>query len=150
MTVVPIIVGLCLLFTFKTPVMTQHIIARIAIYLLAIVMIAFGIYHFLHPRNLLVFVPSNIPGGITWVYIVGVAFILAALSFITNKGVKITAYLLAVLLIIFVITIHLPNFRQAGDDELRQAALINILKDTALAAFALHIAGSADSHGVKY
>jgi uncharacterized membrane protein len=130
--------------------MTQRLISRIAIYLLALVMIAFGIYHFLHPRNLLVFVPSNIPGGITWVYVVGTAFILAALSFITNKWVKVTGYLLAALLIIFVITIHLPNFRQAGDFAMRQEALISMLKDTALAAFALHIAGSADSHGVKY
>ena len=129
---------------------SQHIISRIAIYLLSVVMIAFGIYHFLHPHNLLVFVPSNIPGGINWVYIVGAAFILAALAFITNKGVKIAAYMLAAMLLIFVITIHLPNFRQAGDDELRQGALINMLKDTALAAFALHIAGSADSHGMKY
>ena len=130
--------------------MTQRIISRIAIYILAIVMIAFGIYHFLHPRNLLVFVPSNLPGDIKWVYVVGVAFILAAIAFITNKGVKIAGYSLAILLIIFVITIHVPNFRQAGDEALRQGALINILKDTALAAFALHIAGSADSHGVKY
>jgi uncharacterized membrane protein len=130
--------------------MTQHIISKVAIYLLSVIMIAFGVYHFLHPRNLLVFVPSNIPGGITWVYVVGIAFILAALAFITNKGVKIAAYLLAALLIVFVLTIHLPNYREAGDDAMRQGALINILKDTALAAFALHIAGSADSHGVKY
>jgi uncharacterized membrane protein len=113
-------------------------------------MIVFGIYHFLHPRNLLVFVPSNIPGGIIWVYIVGVAFILAALAFVSNKWVKLAGYLLAGLLIVFVITIHLPNYLEAGDSGMRQGALINILKDTALAAFALHIAGSADSHGVKY
>lgn len=130
--------------------MTQRIISRIAIYLLAVVMIVFGIYHFLHPRDLVIFVPSNIPGGITWVYVTGMAFILAALAFITNIGVKIAGYLLAVLLLAFVLTIHLPNYREAGDAGMRQAALINLLKDTALAAFALHIAGSADSHGVKY
>jgi len=130
--------------------MTQRIISRIAIYLLSAVMIIFGIYHFQHPRELLVFVPSNVPIGIYWVYIVGVAFILAALSFITNKWVKVAAYLLAALLIVFVLIIHVPNFRQAGDAQMRQAAFINILKDLALAAFALHIAGSADSHGVKY
>jgi uncharacterized membrane protein len=130
--------------------MTQRIISRVAIYLLSVVMILFGIYHFLHPRNLLVFLPANIPGGITWVYVTGAAFILAALAFITNKWVKLAGYLLALLLIIFVLTIHLPNYREAGDSDMRQGALINMLKDTALAAFALHIAGSADSHGVKY
>ena len=130
--------------------MTQRLISRIAIYLLSAVLIIFGIYHFQHPRNLLVFVPSNIPGGINVVYVVGGAFILAALSFLTNKWVKIAAYMLAALLIIFVLIIHLPNYRDAGDAAMRQGALINMLKDTAIAAFALHIAGSADSHGVKY
>ena len=130
--------------------MTQRIISRIAIYILALVMIVFGIYHFQNPRNLVVFVPSNIPGGITWVYVIGASFILAALAFITNKFVKLAAYLLALLLFIFVVTIHLPNYNQSGDPEMRQSALINMLKDIALAAFALHIAGSADSHGVKY
>jgi len=130
--------------------MTQRLISRVAIYLLSIVMIVFGIYHFQQPHSLLVFVPTNIPGGITWVYVVGVAFILAALAFITNKFVKLAAYLLALLLFIFVLAIHLPNYNHSGDLEMRQNALINLLKDTALAAFALHIAGSADSHGVKY
>lgn len=130
--------------------MTQRIISRLAIYLLALVMIVFGIYHFLHPKNLLVFVPQNIPGGINWVYFVGASFILAALAFITNKFVKVAGYLLAALLLTFVLTVHLPNYNQAGMAEMRQAALINLLKDVALAAFALHIAGSADSHGVKY
>jgi uncharacterized membrane protein len=130
--------------------MGQRIISHVAIYLLATIMLVFGIYHFQQPRNLLVFVPLYLPGGLTWVYIVGAAFILAAISFITNKFVKLAAYLLAALLIIFVITIHVPNYNQAGDAEMRQAAFINALKDTALAAFALHIAGSADSRGVKY
>ena len=130
--------------------MTQRIISHIAIYLLSAVMIIFGIYHLQHPRNMLVFVPSNLPGGLTWVYVVGIAFILAAISFILNKFVKLTAYLLALMLIIFAVTVHLPNYNQAGDAEMRQDALINLLKDTAIAAFALHIAGSADRHGMKF
>ncbi len=130
--------------------MTQRIISRIGIYLLSAVMIIFGIYHFQSPRSMVVFVPANMPGGITWVYVVGVAFILAAVAFISNKFVKLAGYLLALLLIIFVLTIHLPNYNHAGAAEMRQEAFLSLLKDLALAAFALHIAGSADSHGVKY
>jgi uncharacterized membrane protein len=130
--------------------MTQHMISRIAIYLLAVIMIIFGIYHFQQPRSLLVFVPDNLPGGITWVYLTGVVFILAAIAFIANKFVKIAAYLLAALLIVFIVTIHIPNYRQAGEAEMRQNAFINMLKDLAIAAFALHIAGSADKKGMKY
>ena len=130
--------------------MTQRIISRIAIYLLSVIMIIFGIYHIRSPRNMLTFVPENLPGGINWVYVVGIALILAAIAFIFNKFVKLTAYLLALLLIVFVLVIHLPAYNNAGDPELRTTAFIDMLQDMAIAAFALHIAGSADSHGMKY
>jgi uncharacterized membrane protein len=106
-------------------------------------MIVFGIYHFQHPKNMLIYVPTYIPGGIVWVYFVGVAFILAALAFITNRLVKVAGYLLAALLLIFVVTIHLPNYLHSGDTEMQQLAFVSLLKDTALAAFALHIAVNA-------
>ena len=120
-----------------------HIISRVAIYLLSIVLIIFGIFHFLYPRDLMVYVPQFLVGGITWAYIVGGAFILVGLSFMTNQFVKFTSYLLAVLLIIFILTIHLPNLLNAGDKDMRRFALINLLKDTAIVGFALHIAASA-------
>ncbi|MEO6734218.1 MAG: hypothetical protein ABIN01_23555 [Ferruginibacter sp.] len=120
-----------------------HIISRIAIYLLSIVLFAFGVFHFLHPRDLLVFVPSFMPGGLIWVYFVGAAFILVALSFLTNRMVKVAGYLLAVILIIFILSIHIPNYMNAGDKEMKQMALINLLKDTAIVGFALHIAAGA-------
>ena len=120
-----------------------HLLARIAIYLLSLVMIIFGIQHFLHPRDLVNYVPQFLPGGIIWVYFVGIAFILVAVAFITNKMVKAAGYLLAALLFIFVLTIHLPNYMNAGDKEMKQAALISLLKDTAIACFALYIGAGA-------
>jgi uncharacterized membrane protein len=126
--------------------MNQHTVSKIAIYLLAIVMIVFGIYHFQNPRNMVVFVPAFIPGGIIWVYLVGVAFILVGVSFITRRMVKVAGFLLAFLLIVFVLTIHLPNYLHAGDKDMQNMAFVNLLKDTALAGFALHIASNADNH----
>jgi putative oxidoreductase len=120
-----------------------HIISRIAIYLLSVVLFAFGIFHFLHPRDLLVYVPNFMPGGIIWVKFVGAAFILVAISFLTNRMVKLAGYVLAVLLIIFILSIHIPNYLNAGGKEEKQSALINILKDTAIVGFALHIAAGA-------
>jgi uncharacterized membrane protein len=120
-----------------------HIVSRIAIYLLSIVMILFGIFHFLNPHDLLVYVPASLPGGILWAYFVGAAFILVGIAFITNNFVKIAGYLLASLLIVFIVTVHIPNYLNAGDKEMRTMALINILKDTAIAGFALHIAAGA-------
>ena len=120
-----------------------HIISRISIYLLAVVMLTFGVYHFLNVRELLVYIPSFLPGGIIWAYLVGVAFILVGISFITNKMVKVSGYLLAVMLLIFIVTIHIPNCLHAGDKEMRSFAFINVLKDTVIAGFAMHIAAGA-------
>ena len=123
--------------------MNQHLISRVAIYILALVMLAFGLRHFLAPYELLVKVPSFLPGGVTWVYVTGVAFILAALSFMTNILVRVAAYLLAILLFSFVFTIHIPNYMDTADAIYMQSALTNALKDSALAAFALYIASNA-------
>ena len=120
-----------------------HLIARIAIYLLSIVMIVFGLQHFMNPRDLLIYVPQFLPGGIIWVYFVGAAFILVAIAFITNTMVKAAGYLLAGLLIIFILSIHLPNYLNAGVKEMKQMALISLLKDTAIACFALYIGAGA-------
>jgi len=111
--------------------------------MLSVVLIVFGIFHFFYPRDLLVYVPLSLVGGIMWAYIVGVAFIIVGLSFLTNQFVKFTSYLLVIMVIIFILTIHVPNFMNTGDKEMRQMALINILKDTAIVGFALHIAAGA-------
>ena len=113
-----------------------HIVSRIAIYLLAVVFIIFGIFHFIYPEDLLVYVPNFLPGGIRWAYLVGASFILVGISFITNQYVKFTSYLTAGFLLFFILTIHVPNSLNAGDAEMRQWALVNILKD--LAIWVLH------------
>lgn len=123
--------------------MNQHIISRFAIYILALVMAYFGVRHLLYPDVLVVTVPDFLPGGKFWVYLTGVAFILAAISFFINVWVRTAAYLLALLLFIIVFTIHLPNYMQTADKAYQQMAMTNMLKDAALAAFSLYIAANA-------
>ena len=123
--------------------MNQHFISRIAIFLLSFVMVFFGIQHFVHPQNMVTRVPDFLPGGIAWVYVVGAAFILAAVSFMSNILVRTAAYLLALMLFLFVFTIHLPQYLDTADNDYKQATLVNLLKDLALAAFALYIASNA-------
>ena len=120
-----------------------HIISRIAIYALAVVLIVLGVFHFLQPRELIIYIPISIPGGIIWTYVVGVAFIVAGISFLTNKFVKFAGYTLGILLLVFLIPIHLSNTWYAGDKEMRSIAFISLLKDTVIAFFALHIAAGA-------
>ena len=95
-----------------------HIVSRIAIYMLSVVLIAFGVFHFMYPRDLFVYVPLSLVEGIKWVYV-------------------------AALLIFFILSIHVPNYLHAGAKDMRQLALVNILKDTAITGFALHIAAGA-------
>ncbi len=88
-------------------------------------------------------VPAWLPGGISWVYLVGAGFILSSIAFVVHKMVKVTGYLLALMLLIFVLTIHLPNYLHSTDGEMSQNAMTNILKDLAMAAFALYIGSNA-------
>lgn len=120
-----------------------HIISRVAIYLLSLVLIGLGIYHFMFPRDVLVYLPPNLLGNIWLPYIVGTAFVLVGLSFLTNQFVKFTGYFLAIMLFLFIVGIHLPNYMNSGDEEMRHLALMNMLKDTALMGFSLHIAAGA-------
>jgi uncharacterized membrane protein len=123
--------------------MKEAIISRIAIVVLGIVLAAYGIYHFLKPENLVNYIPSFLPGGDVWFYIVGIAFILAAIAFILHKQVKLAGYLLALLLFLFALTIHLPNYLYSGDLEMKQLSYINFLKDIAIAAFSMYIASNS-------
>jgi len=125
--------------------MNNKIISRISISLLAVIMIVFGVYHFMKPENLVSYIPSFLPGGVFWVYAVGAAFILAGIAFIINKKVKLAAYLLALLVFLFVIMIHIPNYLNGSNDADRQLSFVMILKDTAIAAFALHVAANAEN-----
>lgn len=130
--------------------MPKHIVSHIAIYILSVVMIILGYYHLKYPNNMVEYIPANLPGGIIWVKIVGAAFIIAAVAFLFNKFAKLAAYLLSILLLIFVFAVHLPAYLHGGMEETRQNAFIHMLMDTALAAFALHIAGSADRKGIIF
>ncbi|MBS1576317.1 MAG: hypothetical protein JST09_13515 [Bacteroidetes bacterium] len=123
--------------------MNEQTLSRIAVIILAIVLIVFGIYHFMQPRIMMNFVPNFLPGGIFWVYVVGVAFILAGIAFILHKWVKIAGYMLALLLICFVLLIHLPNYLHSGDINEQRMSFMNLLKDSAIAAFAMYIASNA-------
>jgi putative oxidoreductase len=120
-----------------------HFISKAAIYILSFVLIGFGLFHFMNPYDLFVYVPEFLPGGVTWVYVTGGALMLVGFSFLTNRYVKLTSYVLAILILIVILFIHLPNALNAGVPEMRRLALLNLIKDAAIFGFALHVAASA-------
>ena len=104
--------------------------------LFAIPMGVFGLFHFLHGQAMAGMVPAFVPGGVLWVYITGLALIAAAVSIIMEKYDKIATQLLAVLLGIFILTIHLPGL---GNAQTMQMSMVALLKDLALLGGALVI-----------
>ena len=112
--------------------------------LFGIIFIVFGLNHFFNASMLAGYVP--VPGGIFWVYLIGVALIAAGISLIMNKLVKISALLLAILLLIFVFSIHLPGM---FNPDTSAQSMFSLLKDTGLAAAALFMSGYAAREEIK-
>ncbi|MEX0680665.1 MAG: hypothetical protein WD097_04720 [Balneolales bacterium] len=116
-------------------------LAKTGKYLFSIPFLVFGILHFMNAQAMVMAVPGFIPGGIFWVYLVGLAFILAFISIVIDKKAKLACQLLALLLIIFVLTIHLP----ATMSDMNNIG--NLLKDLALSGGALLLATFASEEG---
>lgn len=108
----------------------------VARYLYALPFGVFGILHFMNASAMAGMVP--IPGGAFWVYLTGVAFLAACISILIEKQTRLACILLGVLLIIFVLSIHLP----AVIDGEMQPSMTNLLKDLALAGGAWLLAGN--------
>jgi putative oxidoreductase len=107
---------------------------QIGRFLYAIPMAGFGVLHFMMGDAMAGMVP--LPGGVLWVYITGVALLAAATSIIVGKHAVLATCLLGLMLLIFATSIHLMAL--VGGD---QAAMSNLLKDTALAGGAFILSG---------
>lgn len=112
--------------------MKPFIPSKLAELVFALVIAMFGINHFMKTNMMASMVPSSMPGDASiWIYITGTALILAAIAIIINKYKTLACYLLAVLLLVFVFTLHL---KPAMDGN-----MTNLLKDTGLAMAAILI-----------
>jgi uncharacterized membrane protein YphA (DoxX/SURF4 family) len=99
----------------------------------------FGILHFMNASSMAGMVP--LPGAVFWVYLTGVALIAASISILIEKYTRLACILLGVMLIIFVLSIHLPGV--IGGEM--QPNMPNLLKDLALAGGAWILAGNYES-----
>lgn len=119
--------------------MNTNTIAKISQIVFALIIIFFGMGHFISADKMVGAVPTYIPGGVLWVYITGAALFLAGLAFIIQKQAKLAGYLLGAMLLVFVFTIHLPAFLNAADEGAKTMAMMGLTKDIALAAAAFFI-----------
>ena len=97
-----------------------------------------GLNHFLFMNYYLGNYTSFIPLGPYTIMLTGVFLMMASISLIINKYIELSTILLAILLFIFIVTIHIPGLFHS---EKFQVALIELLKDISLMGGSLLIAG---------
>ena len=103
-----------------------------------------GLNHFLMTDVYLGMMSSFIPGGAYSILVSGLLLIVASISIILNKNIKIACFGLAAMLFIFIATIHIPGLFNP-DPKTVQLALMELLKDTGLMGGAIMIAVYLDS-----
>ncbi len=105
----------------------------------AVALAIFAAEHFLAARGLSTMVPRWIPGALFWTYFVGAALLAAAISFIVWRYVRWSASLLALLFLIIVATIDLPNLPKHIHERLFWTLTV---RETVFAGGAMVLAGS--------
>ncbi len=110
----------------------KTLVGMIGRVLYALPFAVFGIFHLTSASQMAGMVPAWIPGGVFWVYLTGVAMIVAAAAIITKREAKLACYGLAALMGVFALTVHIPALA-AGN----QMAMISLLKDISLGGAAL-------------
>lgn len=106
--------------------------------LFAVPFALFGINHFLMMNYYMGMLTSFIPLGAYTIILTGIMLIAASISIISGKLVKISTILLAILLFMFIVTIHIPHLINDAD---KTVDIIALLKDISLMGGSLMIAG---------
>ncbi|WP_421878498.1 DoxX family protein [Marinoscillum sp.] len=78
--------------------------------LYAVPMALFGVFHFINASSMSGMVPSYLPVQEAWVYLTGLALILAAVAILTGKKAKLASLLLGLMILSFAVLIHMSGF----------------------------------------
>ena len=117
----------------------------IAIIIFSLIISFFGANQILNADKLTATVPEFLPAPKVLLYISGIGLILGAVAFIIDRFAKPAGYLIALLLIIIVCTVHIPGIIHAPALKVKMLFLTNALKDTAIAMGAIVI-GNLSKH----
>ena len=104
----------------------------------AILFAIFGINQIINAGTYKQLIPSFLPFGTIWVYLIGAILITASISIILKKYTKTTCLILSLVLLLVVFTVHIPGL---FNPDFMQISMVNVLKDTGLAGGGLVIAG---------
>lgn len=110
----------------------------------AVALAIFAAEHFTAARDLAPIVPRWLPGPLFWTYLVGVALLAAAISFVAWRYVRWSASLLALFFLIIVATIDLPSLPKSLHERLFWTLTV---RETCFAGGAMVLAGSLWQRG---
>ena len=99
---------------------------------LAVPFLMFGMGHLTGADKMSMMVPSWLPGGVFWVYLTGLAELAAALSLVSGFFTKWAGLGIAVLMLTYVLTIHLPTMMNGPDEMTKMMGFMGVMKDTGL------------------
>lgn len=99
----------------------------------------FAAEHFFAARDLMPIVPRWLPAPLVWTYLVGAGLLAAAVSFIAWRCVRWSATLLALLFLIIVATVDLPNLPAHVHERLFWTLTV---RELSFASGAMVLAGS--------
>ena len=104
-------------------------------YFFGIMLIIFGIDHFLYTDFVKTLVPLWIPGNLFWTYVGGIALIGAGLSFIINFKVKTISLFTGTMLFLWLILLHIPR-SIAADNSTDPNEIVSVFECLAFSGMA--------------
>jgi putative oxidoreductase len=114
-------------------------LANIGRIVFALTVAIFGVFHLTNANAMSAMIPSFLSAvAVPVVYLTGTCLLAAALSFIINRYTYWAGLFLAIFLVLIILLVHVPGL---SDPARAQMATSMILKDTAMAASALMVAG---------
>ena len=90
-----------------------HTSIKLGRVLFAVLLVVFGVQHFLYAHFIAALVPSWILGHLFWAYFVGIAFVAAALSIATQIKIGLAATWSGIMFLLWVLVLHLPRVAAA-------------------------------------
>ena len=123
----------------------RHLSTTISILIFALIIGFFGANQVLNADKMVANAPKFIPAAKVFVYLSGIGLLLGAVAFIIDRFAKPFGYLIAFILVVIVITVHIPGIVQSNPLPVRMLFLTNGLKDTAMAMAAI-IIGNMSRH----
>jgi uncharacterized membrane protein len=118
-------------------------ISRFGAILYAIMILSFGILHFMEARGAAGYIPSWIPYHLFWMYFCGAALIASGIAIILKTKQKLAALLLGTMVLIWFVILHLPRVKNASAQYL-DGEIFSALLALAYSGIAFVISGTAN------